>query len=769
MRKLIPFSLFLFLGCGLLLAQDLTFPVMPEKPKPVMNIPEREQPQIAFPEVPDQMLTFKVDRFDGGLNLFWPVDQSKIIQLLNFVPEGLYSLKKRSGKQKIYFTSRGANHGMAIGDSARAKPHLVVVANDSLYWADSSSSWELVSFGGTTAEPTYFTSTPFGLVISNDGSDSTRIWNGISLTGLGVCDTGTVDADSVYSADTVWVSDSSAVWATDEWIGYFLFFTSVDSLWKIIDNGSNWFLAISTDSADTDRAGDAFKIISQPDSMSSDLTYPKGQATAYYQDRLFVSSAYYPWRIWYSDVRLIDKIDFDAFKNLDLENHDQIQLMVVFNGYLIVFAKYSMYGIDRSLNVYPISKNLGCVAPKSVALGDNFIYWASVRGIYRMEGNIYGSLSYRPEKISDQINDIYDNIDPQNLENCGGVYTNRQYWFSYHPDSCLVFDERTNFWGRQTFGFTSTLKYSNVFNKTWNEILLPDADGDTTLWRLSAGTDHYTLIDDIDGDTDYVWTPQDDSLDFFTFGNTTQFPTGGLVQYITIYIRGCKYPYCSGDVNVDLIANQKRYNLGTIDLTGDWVTYQLQKTTNPVTSSLWTKGDLDSLELALVSDLNTGCTHRRVFISALRVVPYYYGNLTAGSFLFASPWTDYVYQYGGTATDDTSGDSTYNISGLPFTSTYQSGWFDLDLPVNQKIMRKFFVQLEKDAGNVKVYFYKNFETTPIDSATVSDSGKVTDLTWLPAHVAGKNFSIKIETTSNIDSLTIKGWSALLRDLGERKD
>jgi len=70
---------------------------------------------------------------------------------------------------------------------------------------------------------------------------------------------------------------------------------------------------------------------------------------------------------------------------------------------------------------------------------------------------------------------------------------------------------------------------------------------------------------------------------------------------------------------------------------------------------------------------------------------------------------------------------------------------------------------------VKVYFYKNFETTPIDSVTVSDSGKVTDLSWLPAHVAGKNFSVKIETTSNIDSLTIKGWSAVLRDLGERKD
>jgi len=652
MKKLILFWVFLFIGLTGF-AQELNFPVIPEKPRPIINIPEkaqpeisfplipekaslfpsipeRTQPQIAFPEVPDRMLTFKVDRFDGGLNLFWPVDQSNIIRLLNFVPEGLLGLKKRDGKQKIYFTSRGSIHGMAIGDSARAKPHLVVVANDSLYWADSSSSWELASFGATTAEATYFTSTPFGLVISNDGSDSTRIWDGISLVGLGICDTGTVDAngDSVYSADTVWVSDSSACWTTDEWIGYYLYFTSVDSLWKILDNGSNWFLAVTTAAGDTNRAATAFKIISQADSMTSDLIYPKGQATAYYQDRLFVSSAYYPWRIYYSHV----------------------------------FAKYSMYGVDRSLNVYPISKNIGCVAPNAIALGDNFIYWPSARGIYRMEGNIYGSLSYKPDKISDQINDIFDKIDPKNLENSAGVYTDRQYWFSYHPDSSLVFDERTNFWGSQSFGFTNALNYSNVFSKTWSEILLPSADGDTITWVPSAGSDHYACINAPLNTTKYVSADSNGDLDIYDFSNTTRFPVGAKVEYIIIYVQAKNSAnYTMSDLQIYLHADtttghsgREQFLLGELEnFPTTWTVKQLQVTTNPITNSAWTKGDLDSLRLAIKYDQYGYGAGQQQNVACLWTELRYEADLVSRSFLFGSVNKEFVYKYGGIFTDDT--------------------------------------------------------------------------------------------------------------------
>lgn len=751
--------------------------ILPEVKKSLEPEPPREQmPSVSpfgLPQVSPKDLTIGTNRFDGGLNLFFPVDRlpdNQALMMRNFVSCGLYSFKKREGYQKIYFTSKGPVYGMAIADSAGTKPHLVVATHDSLWWADSSSSWELIAFDSTTATPTYFTSTPFGLVVSNDGSDSTRLWDGASVEALGVCDTGTVDADSTYTnGDTAWVADSSAFWAADYWIGYWAKCQSQSVLYKIIDSGVNWLaLADCRDSCD---AGSSFVILARPDSVSGGLTYPRGQATAYYQDRLFVSSAYYPNRIYYSQPRLIDDIPPDAIINLDMDAHDEIQAMWLFNNYLFAAGKHSIYGMDASLNVHP-TKSLGCVAPNTITVGDDHTYLLSEGGIYRFKGNIYGSFSYSFEKISDPISDIVDNIDPENLENCGGLYLNKQYWFSYHPDSCVIFDERTNQWmGPQTFGFTDAISFSSVFNKVWNEILLPNADGDTTDWALSTGSDHYALIDDTNDDTDYITTTAYfDTLDFLEFANTAHFPTDGVVSNLWIYFRANKYQYCLGKVDLNMVANGQRYYLATFSLSGTWTTYGFNQATNPITGLAWTKGDLDSLELAFVSQTETNCSFARISVSGFWVIPQYGGNLTVGNFLFGDPGKDYVYKYGGTIfADDTTSDSTYNITGKSIISIYQSGWFDADSPTNQKIMKEFFIETEKDTGQVNIYIYKDFETTAIDTQEIYKDGKRTDLFYLPATVAGKKFSIKIETTSDVDSLTIKGWSALLRNLGQRKD
>lgn len=722
---------------------------------------------------PARDLNVGTDRFEGGLNLFFPEDRlspNQALRMLNLVPDGLHWIKKRDGYQKIYFTSKGSNWGMAIADSAGSKPHLVVASDTALYWADSSSNWELTHFGTTTAELTYFSSTPFGLVISNDGTDSTRLWDGASVKGLGICETGTFMADSTYTnGDTAWVADSLKVWAVDYWIGYWARCQGQSVLYKIIDSGVNWLvLADCRDSCD---AESSFVIIARPDSVSGGLIYPKGQATCYFQDKLFVSSAYYPHRIYYSEVRLPDDIPIDHIINLDMDAHDQIQKIVLFNNNMIVFGKYSLYGINSSLAVSPITKSLGCDAPKTIAIGDDYIYFKSHRGIYRFKGNVYGSFSYNLEPISDPISDIVDNIDPQNLDNCGGLYFDKQYWFSYHPDSCLVFDERTKQWlGPSTFGFTDAINFSSTFNKVWNEILLPNADGDTTVWALSTGSDHYALIDDISDDTDYITTDAYfDTLDFLEFANTAHFPTGSIVSDLWIYFRANKYPYCPGKVDLDMVANGQRYYLDRFSLSGDWTTYSLNQPTNPITDLAWTKGDLDSLELALVSQIESACTYAQINVSGLWVVPQYGGNLSTGNFLFGGSGKDYIYKYGGTVfSDDTTSDSTYNISGKPIKSIYQSGWFDGGFPANQKVMRDFLIETEKDVGTCSLFIYKDFETTAIDTQTITSSGKNADWLFLPATVAGKKFSIKMETGTDVDSLTIKSWSALLRDLGKRK-
>ena len=736
----------------------------------MVSLPPRDQmptmPPFSLPSVSPKDLIIGTDRFDGGLNRFFPVDRLSSNQTLmtrNLVPYGLYSLKKRWGYQKIYFTSKGPTYGMAIADSAGTKPHLVVATHDSLWWADSSSNWELVAFDSTETAPTYFTSTPFGLVVSNDGLDSTRLWDGVSVEALGVCDTGTFMADSTYTnGDTAWVTDSLKVWAVDYWIGYWVRCKNQSVLYKIIDSGVNWLvLADCRDSCD---AESSFVILARPDSVSGGLIYPKGQATAYYQDRLFVSSAFYPNRIYYSQPRLIDDIPPDAIINLDMDAHDEIQAMWLFNNYLFVAGKYSIYGIDRSLNIGSVTKSLGLTNPNTIAIGDDYIYFLSVgtnTGIYRFKGNIYGSLSYSPEKISDPILDVIDNIDPENLDNCGGFYLDKQYWFSYHPDSCMIFDERTSQWtGPQTFGFSSALSYA-AFALAFSEVLVPGADGDTTDWTTSTGSDHYACVNEPKATDKYVYTNNATDRDFFLFGNTQNFPTGGIVRYLAIYIT-IQITGTHGGLELDLVANEQRYHLSHIDCTPGWFTYGINHAENPITSAGWTKGDIDSLELALRGE--TGTDHS-LYVASIYVKPQYQGGLV-NTFLFAGSDKDFVYSYGGIATDDTS--SADSVHGIPVIATYQSGWSDGGYPTNQKVMKELIIETEKDAGTCSLFIYKDFETTAIDTQIITSSGKNTDWLFLPATVAGKKFSIKIQTGTNIDSLTLKGWSALLKDLGKRK-
>jgi len=742
------------------------------------------QEQGKLPSVPVNEGWVVVDKF-GGMNTYFPADKlpPEVGQnVTNFLPYGIYWLGKRSGYRKIYFTQKGSVYGLAVADSVNSKSRLVVVGDDDLYFTDSDYDWELQDFGNTTAEATYFTSTPFGLVISNDGSDSTRLWDGISTTSikaLGICEAGTGDSALTISSDTLRLIDNSQAWASDEWIGYWLLETGADSIFKIIDNWVCSLDYVMLGNNDTVGEGSAYSIVSRPDSChvwsqrnDSALVFPRGQATAYCYDRLFVSSKKYPWRIWYSQVRLVNCIDIDAFINLDMDAHDKIQAMRVFNNHLIVFGEHSTYGVDNSLVAYPISKAVGCAAPKTIAVGDDYIYFLSHRGLYRFKGNMYGSFSYNFQKISDPITGSIDAIDASNLPNCGGMYTDKQYWFSHHPDSCWVFDERTEQWYRQTFGFSDGLASKGAFYDVWNEYLVPNTDDGTNEWTPSTASDHHELIDEVDVITTYLSTTVSDEEEHWGMTNTTQFLTGGTVDRVSITVCGKSgYPWNEPDLHLFVSANptgapdsRDTSSLGMLsDFPTSWTSKTLDATTNPVTGAAWTKGDLDSLILAVRYDPPTGAIE--LFIAWVKVTIKYTGQASSGTFLFALPDKNFVYEYGGTFTDDTSSASG-EVYGATVTATYQSGWFQTGLPIEQYQMRELWIDKDAD-GDVTAYLYSDRSTTADDTITYSSTSDAAELEWPTPRTAGHDFSIKLETTA--DSCFLKGWGALIRNFGKRKD
>lgn len=777
--KKVLFIIFLFVPICLWAQEPLTLPVVPkEDPSPssprLLDLKSLILPDVspplgatpqAMPNIPPLQLpeaqsqTFEIGTHKfGGLNLYSPVNRLPIeqgTQLLNLIPEGFSAIRKRDGYEKINFTAINGVYGATIAQGTN--PQIIVACADSLRKADSTTSWEFNAIDSTEDILTYFASMPFGVVILNN-TDSARIWDGSNIKALGIADTGT------FTSDT---TDTEKAWTADYWIGYWVKCgTKCTSYFEILDNGTNWLSLAADGDTCTDSA---YVILSRPDSVGSSLGYPIGQAGAYFQDRFFVSSAHFDNRIYYSAVRDPNDIPRENIINLDMDAHDKVVVMKVFDNKLFAFGKYSIYGINTSFVATPMRKNLGCVVPYSIALADDYIYFfAGInKGIYRMKPNIYGSFSFTFEKISTLIDDIIENIDPQNVDYCGGIYINNQYWFSYHPDSTLMFDERTQQWyGPETFGFTSSLNYSSVFGKTWGEILLPNADADTNEWTVSAGSDsHYYYIYKPDSLDKYLYTGANGKKDFFEFDTTTRSPVGADIEYLSIYLKaktnGWAGPWPI--IYIDLVANQQRYNLGSVHLEGyGFLTYSVQTSTNPITSSAWTKADIDSLKLAIRSYASA----YTISVAALWVYPQYQGNLALSSFLFSSPYRSYVYKYGGIATDDTS-TTGYDVYGDHVIANYQPGWMDGDLPVDDKLVRQFYLQTEKDTGDVWIYYYTDFSSTPSDSDQITLGGKRTDWWMLGEKVKGKSFSFKVENKSNVDSLVIKGWSALINNLGAR--
>jgi len=730
------------------LPPSLQLPDVPLR-QPVISAMPSINP-LQLPQAESQIFEIGTHKF-GGVNQFVSVNQIPIgqaILLRNFLPEGLLSLGMRRGYEKINFTNFDGCYGATIAQDTL--PQILISCRDSLRYADSSTSWEFTAIDTTEAILTYFGSTPFGVVVTN-GTDSARIWEGSSIRALGVADTGT------FTADT---TDANKTWTADYWVGYYAKCGTCQVLFEIVDNGSDW-LSLGGHGVDTCQIDSAYQILSRPDSSASGLTFPKGKASAYFDDRFFINSDYYNGRIYYSVIRDPDDIPIENLVDLDIDQHDEVVRMVIFNGKLFVFGNYSIHGINVSQVATTITKSVGCIAPYTIALGDDYVYFLGEDGVYRTKANLYASFSFNFEKISDQIDDIIQNIDPQNIDYCGGVYLDKQYWFSYHPDSCVVFDERTNQWYPQDFGFMVGLSYSAVLGKTWNQILLPDADGDTIEWTPSTGS-NYACVDDPDDidQTDWVSTTLSGKKDFYTFTDATQVPTGSTSK-LKLYVTA-RYNASGGYINLDVyVMADGDYHL--LETFTDFYRFTSTKYSveeiNPVTDNPWNKGDLDSLVLAIISSGNTQVYSIWVYVEGQ-------GDLTASSFLFGSPPKEYIFKYGGVFQDDTTTSGT-SVYGKPIIAQRQSGWIDNNLPIDDKLLRLFYLQTEKDTGNVWVRYYTDYSTTPSDSDLVHLGGKKTTWWMLGEKVKGKNFSVDVYNESNIDSLTIKGWWGLLNNLGKR--
>lgn len=132
--------------------------------------------------------------------------------------------------------------------------------------------------------------------------------------------------------------------------------------------------------------------------------------------------------------------------DLAFEENDEIVTMTVFRDALIVFCKrtvWAIYGSGRKMDAYNVVKinvPTGCIAPKSVAVVENELYYLSERNVYALFSTERNFVSSRVASRNIEKNIASIN----NKETACAIYFHNRYLLSFQDGTTFICDTLMN-------------------------------------------------------------------------------------------------------------------------------------------------------------------------------------------------------------------------------------------------------------------------------------------------------------------------------------
>jgi hypothetical protein len=174
----------------------------------------------------------------------------------------------------------------------------------------------------------------------------------------------------------------------------------------------------------------------------------------------------YPYRIYYSEY--LKPITMDVLNWFDVghEDGEPITGLVSWrNKMLLVFKPNSIWAVlgadvetgfgEPSIQLEMLSNDVGCIAPQTISMGDNFIIWLSNRGVYYFDGTVPKPLK------TELVNPIFNRVQAHRKYYAVGKYFDdiRQYWIAVSDPEVnagtnalvLKFDFYTGTWARHVY------------------------------------------------------------------------------------------------------------------------------------------------------------------------------------------------------------------------------------------------------------------------------------------------------------------------------
>lgn len=303
---------------------------------------------------------------------------------------------------------------------------------------------------------------------------------------------------------------------------------------------------------------------------------PKGKYVALYKDTLFIfGDPNNPSRLYYSGGG--DKIhDFSVASGggfIDISKNDGTvgTGLIVFKNTLIVFKEDSIYQFSFETSGLPsvtqVNPSIGAIAPRSIIMVENDVFFASRRGIFTV-GNEPGFSfdTLRTNEISARVRPIYQTIDTNYLENIAGIYATSEnanlVIFAYTPSGsttnskALVFDRERGGW----------VEWSNIQANCWVQYI--DTDGSA---KVLYG-------DDASGYVKQILTGTDDfGSAIHGYFKTLANPFDSLNSYktlkdIDIILRNPVGSF-SLDIVIEGVNSAKTVNMATVSPSVNWGHY----------------------------------------------------------------------------------------------------------------------------------------------------------------------------------------------------
>lgn len=111
--------------------------------------------------------------------------------------------------------------------------------------------------------------------------------------------------------------------------------------------------------------------------------------------QMFDRMVYYKGNIiWFSEINRFDYIPNFNFLPLPIDNTDEIVKIIYFRTSYIIFTKKRIYKLlgtfdSATFSLLLVNDDLGCVAPESVCLVENELFFVSTRGLRSLKSDVF--------------------------------------------------------------------------------------------------------------------------------------------------------------------------------------------------------------------------------------------------------------------------------------------------------------------------------------------------------------------------------------------